>query len=231
MFPQGRGLIALFSGPPGTGKTMAAQVIAAQLGLDLYRIDLSAVVSKYVGETSQRLESILSRAANMDIVLLFDEADALFGKRTEVRDAHDRFANTDTNYLLQAVESYQGIAILASNKTENIDHAFIRRLRYVLEFPKPDGSQRKLLWASILNKMGHTTTLRKLDGKINTIANNLEMTGAQIKFAALSADFASQRDKKMLGMNHLIKGIERELVKEGRTLTGKERERLIELEQ
>ncbi|MCX6224184.1 MAG: ATP-binding protein [Bacteroidia bacterium] len=228
LFPQGRGLIGLFSGPPGTGKTMAAQVIAANLGLDLFRIDLSSVVSKYVGETSQNLERILSRAEHMDIVLLFDEADALFGKRTEVKDAHDRFANTDTNYLLQAIENYRGIAILASNKKENIDNAFIRRLRYVLEFPKPDARQREQIWLKILNKLLADENRPLLNGQIKTLANNVELTGAQIKFAVLSALFAAKRDKKPPEIKHLIRGMEREMMKEGRALSNREREKLME---
>jgi DNA polymerase III delta prime subunit len=230
LFPQGRGLITLFSGPPGTGKTMTAQVIAAELGIDLYRINISTVVSKYVGETSQNLERILSRASHMDIVLLFDEADALFGKRTEVKDAHDRFANTDTNYLLQAIENYQGIAILASNKKENIDQAFVRRLRYVLEFPKPDARQRTQLWNLILSKLIKGSSLPDFNGQLTTLANNVELTGSQIKFALLSAVFASRRDNKKLAMHHLIRGIDRELMKEGRVLTGKERDKLLEYE-
>ena len=153
LFPQGRGLLGLFSGPSGTGKTMAAQVIAAYLGLDLFRIDLSTVVSKYVGETSKNLERILTRAAGMDLVLLFDEADALFGKRTEIREAHDRFANTDTGYLLQAIENYRGIALLATNRKGNIDPAFIRRIRYVLEFPKPDADRRLMIWQRVVGEL------------------------------------------------------------------------------
>jgi replication-associated recombination protein RarA len=228
LFPQGRGLIGLFTGSPGTGKTMAAQVIAAQLSLDLFRIDLSSVVSKYVGETSQNLERILSRAEHMDIVLLFDEADALFGKRTEVKDAHDRFANTDTNYLLQAIENYQGIAILASNKKENIDNAFIRRLRYVLEFPKPDARQREQIWLKILDKLLTDKNRPVLNGQVKNLAGNVELTGAQIKFSVLSALFAAKRDKKLLEMKHLVRGMERELMKEGRALSNREREKLME---
>jgi hypothetical protein len=227
LFPQGRGLIGLFTGSPGTGKTMAAQVIAANLELDLFRIDLSSVVSKYVGETSQNLERILSRAEHMDIVLLFDEADALFGKRTEVKDAHDRFANTDTNYLLQAIENYRGIAILASNKKENIDTAFIRRLRYVLEFPKPDARQRELIWLKILNKLLPDDNRQILNGQLKTLADNVELTGSQIKFAILSALFAAKREKKLPEMKHLIRGMERELMKEGRALSQREREKLL----
>ncbi|MEI7897515.1 MAG: AAA family ATPase [bacterium] len=227
LFPQGRGLIGLFSGPPGTGKTMAAQVIAARLGLELYRIDLSAVVSKYVGETSQNLERILSRAANLDIVLLFDEADALFGKRTEVKDAHDRFANTDTSHLLQAIENYRGIAILATNRKENIDHAFIRRLRYVLDFPKPDAHHRKEIWTKVLDKLLTNEQQPSLNGQLNVLTQ-VELTGSQIKYALLSAVFSAGRDKKNLGMTHLIRGIDRELMKEGRTLSTREREKLME---
>jgi len=227
LFPQGRGLIALFSGPPGTGKTMAAQVIAADLGLDLFRIDLSAVVSKYVGETSQNLERILSRAEHLDIVLLFDEADALFGKRTEVKDAHDRFANTDTNYLLQAIENYQGIAVLSSNKKENIDTAFIRRLRYVLELPKPDARQRKIIWTKVTGKLIKKEHLENLKGNLEVLATDVELTGAQIKFAVLSAMFAAKQNNKPLAMTHMLRGLDRELMKEGRTLSGRERERLL----
>src|SRR5690606_25063836 len=143
LFPQGRGLLALFTGVPGTGKTMAAQVIANAHRMDLIRVDLSAIVSKYIGDTSKHIQRILSRASSMDVVLLFDEADALFGKRTtETKDAHDRLLNTDTNYLLQAIESYPGIAILASNRKSNIDSAFLRRIRHVIEFPRPDAGER-----------------------------------------------------------------------------------------
>jgi ATPase family associated with various cellular activities (AAA) len=153
LFPYGRSLIGLFTGSPGTGKTMAAQVIAATLQLDLFRIDLSTVVSKYIGESSKNIERILARAKNMNVVLFFDEADSLFGKRTDIKDAHDRYANTDTNYLLQAIESYPGIVILSSNKKSNIDSGFTRRLRYVLEFTKPEAAQRLIIWKKIIGEM------------------------------------------------------------------------------
>jgi len=233
LFPQGRGLMALFTGPPGTGKTLAAQVIAAELGLDLFRIALSAVVSKYVGETSKNLERILSRAQRLDIVLLFDEADALFGKRTEIRDAHDRFANTDTNYLLQALEDYQGIAILSTNKKGNIDEGFIRRIRYVVEFPRPDEQQRLDLWQHMIREMAGEEGLapegqlnEPLQGQIEMIAKTTELTGAQIKYAVLAALFKARRDKSSLSMGNLLHGIDRELMKEGRVLTQREKERL-----
>ena len=233
LFPQGRGLMALFSGPSGTGKTMAAQVMAAELGLDLFRIDLAAVVSKYVGETSKNLERILSRAQHMDVVLLFDEADALLGKRTEIKDAHDRFANTDTNYLLQALEDYRGIAILSTNRKNNIDEAFIRRIRYVVEFPRPDAAQRLILWQRVIGELSGEAILttkvtddRTLLTDIKTLANTIELTGAQIKYAVLAAMFAARRERETLCMKHLLRGIDRELMKEGRVLTERERERL-----
>lgn len=227
LFPQGRGLIALLSGPPGTGKTMAAQIIAATLGLDLFRIDLAAVVSKYVGETSQNLERILRRAAHMDVVLFFDEADALFGKRTEIHDAHDRFANTDTGYLLQAIEGYQGVALLATNKKHNIDSAFIRRLRYVLEFPRPDATQRLRIWQRLVTELTDDARTKTLNGTLEALAESVDTTGAQIKLAVLSALFAARRDGAPLAMHHLVRGLNRELMKEGRALSTRERERLL----
>lgn len=228
LISQGRGLIAIFSGESGTGKTMAAQVIAAELGLDLYRIDLSSVVSKYVGETSQNLERIFSGIENMDVVLLFDEADALFGKRTEVRNAHDRFANTDTNYLLQSIENYQGIVLLSTNKKENIDTAFIRHLRYVLEFPKPDAKERKRIWNRIIGVLESEKQISNLKKHINNLANHVELTGAQIKYSILSAKSIAKKEKKKLTLTHLMHGINLEIGKEGRTLSEHERKRLIE---
>jgi SpoVK/Ycf46/Vps4 family AAA+-type ATPase len=231
LFPQGRGLMALLSGPSGTGKTMAAQVIANELGLALFRIDLAAVVSKYVGETSRNLERILSRAQNMDVVLLFDEADALLGKRTEIKDAHDRFANTDTNYLLQALESdYQGIALLSTNRKENIDEAFLRRIRYLIEFPKPDAQQRLILWQRLTTELAgpaakHVRSPAFVQN-LQTIAQGIELTGAQIKYAVLAALFAARRKREPLHTGHLLHGIDRELMKEGRVLTQREKDRL-----
>ncbi len=227
LFPQGRGLIVLFTGPPGTGKTMAAQVIAANLGLDLYRIDLSAVVSKYVGEISKNIERVLSRAARMNAVLLCDEADALFCKRTEVKDAHDRFANTDTNYLLQAIENYPGVAMLASNKKANIDTAFIRRLRYVLEFPKPDVLQRFEIWQRIITEMSGPERLQTLAPVLNKLAESVECTGAQIKFAVLSAIFIARHENADLATPHILRGLERELLKEGLGISSRLQESLL----
>jgi hypothetical protein len=218
LFPQGKSLIALFTGSPGTGKTMAAQVIASALKLDLFRIDLSTMVSKYIGETSKNIEQILSRAKQMDVVLFFDEADSLFGKRTEVKDAHDRYANTDTNYLLQAIEEYSGIIILASNKKSNIDSAFTRRFRYIFEFPKPDAQQRLQLWRSIVNELAGKKTTAELDDDLVKLSGLLEITGAQIKLSVLSALFMGRRDKTDIKLAHLLKGTERELIKEGKSI-------------
>jgi hypothetical protein len=227
LFPQGRGLIALFTGPPGTGKTMAAQVLAAELGLDLFRIDLSAVVSKYVGETSQNLERILSRAAHVDAVLLFDEADALFGRRTEITDAHDRFANTDTNYLLQAIEGYPGVALLATNQRHNLDVAFVRRLRSVLEFPPPEADQRLVIWRRVVAELAGPAALERLAGDLEALAGGIEMTGAQIKFSCLSGVFRARWRGQPLGVRHLLDGVDRELAKEGRGVSERDRVRMF----
>ena len=218
LFPYGRSLVGLFTGSPGTGKTMAAQVIAAALQLDLFRIDLSSVVSKYIGESSKNIERILARAKNMNVVLLFDEADSLFGKRTDIKDAHDRYANTDTNYLLQAIESYPGIVILASNKKSNIDSGFTRRLRYVLEFPKPEAAQRLLIWKKIIGEMTDNNTLTKLETELIKLSTLIEITGAQIKQVVLSALFTARREKTGINISHILAGLERELAKDGRGL-------------
>lgn len=227
LFPQGRGLLALFSGTPGTGKTMAAQVVAANLGLDLFRIDLASVVSKYVGETAQNLQKVLARAAHMHAVLLFDESDTLFAKRTEVKDAHDRYANTDTNYLLQAIESYPGVALLATNQKANIDTAFLRRIRYVLEFPKPDAAQREAILRRVVGELAGADVLEPMGSDLAHLARNLEITGSQIKSAVLTAVFAARRENARLNFAHLLYGIDRELQKDGRALSGRERGRLV----
>ena len=244
IFPQGRGLLALLSGPPGTGKTMAAQVIARNLGYDLYRVNLATVVSKWVGETSQNLERILTRAAAMDAVLLFDEADALFSKRaTEVRDVQDRFANTDTAYLLQAIENYPGIALLTSNQKGSIDPAFRRRLRFVIEFAKPNAAEQETLWKRTITSLAGEDVLARIAPSLPALAQNIESTGAQIKNAVLGAIFMAQRQSSNqsssansptsvggggwgVDTTHIIKSLERELSKEGRAIGVRERERI-----
>ena len=146
---RGFGISALFAGESGTGKTMAAEVIANDLRLDLYRIDLSAVVSKYIGETEKNLRRLFDAAEDGGAILFFDEADALFGKRSEVKDSHDRYANIEINYLLQRIESYRGLAILATNMKSALDTAFMRRLRFIVNFPVPAAAQRKLIWQKV----------------------------------------------------------------------------------
>jgi adenylate kinase family enzyme len=227
LFPRGRGLVALFSGPPGTGKTMAAQIIAADLELDLFRIDLATVVSKYIGETAKHLAQIFTHASRMNGVLLFDEADALFSKRTEVKDSHDRYANADTSYLLQLLEEYSGIIILATNKKQNIDPAFIRRVRYVFEFPWPDSAERRRIWRQVIGELSGNEMLKGLEMTIEALAVNVELSGAQIKNAVLASIFVARRSREPLAMTHLLRGIERELSKEGRSVGTRERERLM----
>jgi hypothetical protein len=215
LFPRGTGLIALLSGPPGTGKTMAAQVIAAELELDLYRIDLASTVNKYIGETAKNLKRLFARAADMNAVLLFDEADALFSKRTEVRDSHDRYANADTNYLLQLIEDYPGVGLLASNKRQNIDEAFVRRVRYLLFFPRPDAGQRLAIWRQIVRELaGEERELALADG-LEQAAVRVEATGAQIKNAVLAAMFLARQTGHPLGVEELRHGLERELSNQG----------------
>jgi MoxR-like ATPase len=225
LFPQGRGVVALFTGPPGTGKTMAAQVTARAMGRDLFRVDLSAVVSKYVGETSKNLRRVLHRAAHTDAVLFFDEADALFGRRTEIQDAHDRYANTDTDYLLQALEAYEGVAVLATNRKGNVDPAFLRRLRFVLDFPLPDADHRTRLWATLVEALhGLDAPLRAC---LERLAREVELSGAQIKGAVLTGVFRARRYERTLSVADLVEGVIRELAKEGRVVGARERERLV----
>jgi adenylate kinase family enzyme len=227
LFPRGRGTIVLMSGPPGTGKTMAAQVIARELELDLVRIDLATTVSKYIGETTKNLKRIFERAAQMHAVILFDEADALFTKRTEVKDAHDRYANADTNYLLQLLESYPGIALLASNRRQNIDVGFIRRIRYALDFPRPGATERRRIWQRLVAELCGPSDLARLEQAILVLSQKLELSGAQIKLAVLAACFASQRLGVPISLEHLIFGAERELNKESRGVTQAEQSQLF----
>ena len=149
-----RGVTVLFAGAPGTGKTMAAEVMAAELGLDLYKIDLSTVISKYIGETEKNLERIFNEAEASNAILFFDEADALFGKRSEVRDSHDRYANVEISYLLQRMEAYNGVTILATNLRSNLDEAFTRRLQFAVDFPFPEEADRLRIWKTLFPARG-----------------------------------------------------------------------------
>jgi adenylate kinase family enzyme len=228
LFPQGQGLLALFSGPPGTGKTMAAQVIAAHLRQDLFRVNLAQYVSKWVGETAKHCELLINQASEMDAVLFFDEADALFAKRSsEMRDAQDRFANTDAAHLLQAIEGYTGVALLATNLKGNIDPAFFRRLRYIVEFSKPDAAQRRLLWDRLVRELAGEARQRSLAPALDAIAAGIEATAAQTKYALLGALFAARRERVELSARHLLLGLENELSKEGRAISPRDREKIL----
>ncbi|MCP5104024.1 MAG: ATP-binding protein, partial [bacterium] len=181
----GKGLNVLFSGPSGTGKTMAAEILANELGLDFYKIDLSCVVSKYIGETEKNLAGIFKEAQTANAVLFFDEADALFGKRSEIKDSHDRYANIEINYLLQEMEQHEGIVILATNFRRNIDDAFSRRVHFSLDFPFPDEEYRLGIWRKIFPHEAPKSP----DIDLEFLAGRFKMSGGSIKNIALYAAF------------------------------------------
>jgi AAA+ superfamily predicted ATPase len=211
----GKGVNALFAGPSGTGKTMAAEIIANALGLDLYRIDLAGVVSKYIGETEKNLDRVFSAAQHANAILFFDEADALFGKRSEVRDSHDRYANIEISYLLQKMEEYDGIAILATNLRQNLDDAFMRRLAFTVHFPFPDEASRRQIWTGIW------PAETPLDGDIDHdfLARQYKLSGGNIKNIALASAFLAAEDEKPVTMAHLFQATRREHQKMGKTLS------------
>jgi AAA+ superfamily predicted ATPase len=213
--PLGKGITALFAGPSGTGKTMAAQVIAASLGMDLYRIDLAGVVNKYIGETEKRLKQVFDDCEHANVLLFFDEADALFGQRTQVKDAHDRYANIEIDYLLQRMEQFDGIAILATNRKNDIDAAFLRRLRFLIDFLPPGPAERLRLWQLSLlpTAPDGTPLLDTLDWDF--LASKLTMTGADIKSAALGAAFLARAAGTRIGMRHILYAARREMTKRG----------------
>jgi hypothetical protein len=219
----GKGLNVLFAGPPGTGKTMAAEILAGELGLDLYKIDLSSVVSKYIGETEKNLSRIFAEAETSNAVLFFDEADALFGKRTEVRDAHDRYANIETGYLLQRMEEYEGIAILATNLKKNLDEAFVRRMQFMLEFPLPSELDRRHIWKRIWPEGAPLAAELDLD----LVAARFQITGGNIRNVALGAAFLAASDGKVIAMSHLWQAMRREYQKMGKVLMDSELETLV----
>jgi AAA+ superfamily predicted ATPase len=215
-FAGGPGLTALFGGGPGTGKTMSAGILAAEAGLDLWRIDLSAVVSKYIGETEKHLERIFTQARDGNAILFFDEADAIFGKRSEVKDAHDRYANIEVAYLLQRLESFPGIVILATNLARNIDPAFARRLHFVIDFPLPDAGLREALWRAALPPSAPRA--ENLD--MAFIARQFAFAGGDIRVAALDAAFAAAADDAPIDMVHLLQAVGRQLLKQGKVPQG-----------
>jgi len=209
---------ALFTGPPGVGKTMAAECIAADLNLPLLVIDVSRTVSKYIGETAKNLSDIVERARRFGCILFFDEADAFFAKRTDMKDSNDRHANADTNHLLQLIERYDGPVVLSTNKPGNIDEAFFRRIRHIIDFHQPDVAQRKQLWVHYTTVLASAAVTSDLESSMCLCAERFELTPAQIKGAVLTAHFDSLRNKTSLALPHLLNGIGRELRKDGRTL-------------
>jgi hypothetical protein len=211
-FSLGRGLNVLFAGDSGTGKTMSAEIIAGDLQLDLFKIDLSCIVSKYVGETERNLSKIFHEAQTSNSILFFDEADALFGKRSEVKDAHDRYANIEINYLLQKMDDYEGIVILATNLRSNLDAAFTRRLNYVVEFPFPDESHRETIWRKVFPQL--TPLCDDIDFEF--LAKRFKLAGGNIKNIALNGAFLASRNGGRVTMEHLIHATRREFQKMGK---------------
>ena len=217
---RGKGVSALFAGPSGTGKTMAAEVIAGELGLDLCAIDLAGVVSKYIGETEKNLDAIFRAADDANAVLFFDEADALFGKRSEVRDAHDRYANIEISYLLQKIEHFEGVAILATNLRQNMDDAFTRRLAFCIPFPFPDAADRRRIWASVWPAEAPLAA----DADLDALAARFPLSGGHIKNMALAAAYLAARDGTAVTMAHLLQAARREFQKMGKVLSDHELE-------
>jgi hypothetical protein len=213
---RGLGITALFAGESGTGKTMAAEVIAGDLGLDLYRIDLSAVVSKYIGETEKNLRKLFDAAEAGGAVLLFDEADALFGKRSDVKDSHDRYANLEVAYLLQRMEAYRGLAVLTTNLASNVDRAFLRRLRFVIQFPFPDQHLRTELWRRVFPAQTPT------QGLDPDALSRLQASGGSIHAMAVSAAFAAAAEGSPVRPEHVLHAAKVEYAKAERTLTATE---------
>ena len=213
-----RGLTALFAGPSGTGKTMAAEVLSGELGLDLYTVDLATVVDKYVGETEKNLDRIFAEAERVNGVLLFDEADALFGKRSEVRDAHDRYANVEVAYLLQRMELFEGIAILATNLRSNLDEAFARRLDAIVDFPEPDEEYRLRLWDKCLG----ANVPRTNDLDLPFMAKSFKLSGGGIRNIAVTAAYLAADADRPVGMSDLVLATQREYRKLGRMVVESE---------
>ncbi len=213
---RGLGISALFEGESGTGKTMAAEVLANELHLELFRIDLSAVVSKYIGETEKNLARVFDAAEDRGAILLFDEADALFGKRSEVKDSHDRYANIEVSYLLQRMEAYRGLAILTSNQKAALDSAFQRRLRFVIHFPFPDAGEREAIWRRVFPA---AAPVRDLD---YARLAQLHMAGGNIRNIALNAAFHAAEAGEPVGMAHLLRAAHGEAAKRERPLSGAE---------
>ena len=210
---RGLGTCALFAGGSGTGKTTAAEVVAGELGIDIFAVDLARVVSKYIGETEKNLATIFDEARDCNAVLFFDEADALFGKRSEVRDSHDRYANIEVSYLLQRIEEFDGIAILATNRRQQLDEALLRRLSFVISFPFPDEKSRKRIWNVVWPNVPRTE-----DVDLAELARRFALSGGNIRNIALAASFLAAADGRAVTMEHLLRATRREYQKLGKAL-------------
>lgn len=210
----GKGVSMLFAGPPGTGKTMAAQVVANDLGLEMYKVDLSQVVSKYIGETEKNLNEVFNEAKKSNVILFFDETDAILGKRTEVKDSHDKNANLETAYLLQKMEEYDGITVMTTNYKENIDSAFFRRISYVIHFAFPDAAARKAIWKGIFP--ARTPLDEGVD--FDYLARQFEFSGGSIKNIAVAAAFMAASEGVSVDMGHIVRAVKYETGKQGKIM-------------
>lgn len=209
------GITVLFAGQPGTGKTMAAGIIASELKLDIYKIDLSTIVSKYIGETEKNLERIFQEAEASNAILFFDEADALFGKRSEVRDSHDRYANIEISYLLQRMEAYDGITILATNMRSNLDEAFTRRLQFAVDFPFPEDTDRLRIWETLFP----SDVPRQKNIDFEFLAKRYRLAGGNIRNIIINAAYLAASDGGMVSMDHILHSARREMQKMGRLVS------------
>lgn len=212
-YAYGRNVSAFFAGPPGTGKTMAVHVLSDMLELPLYRIDLSRIVDKYIGETEKRLEEVFDVAEKNNAILFFDEADSIFGKRSEVNDSKDRYANTEVSYILQRMEEYDGIVILATNYKKNIDEAFMRRIRYMVEFPFPSEDMRRQIWES---SFADKVPLEDID--FAYLARQFEFSGGSIKNIVLNAVFLAASQNHPVNMKDILQSVRTENMKMGKTM-------------
>jgi SpoVK/Ycf46/Vps4 family AAA+-type ATPase len=209
--PYGRGVTALFFGSSGTGKTMAAMGVARRLGIQILRLDLSRVVSKYIGDTEKNIDRVFTDAQRSGAAILIDEADALLGKRSEVKDAHDRYANIEVAYLLQRMEAYEGLAILTTNMRKNLDPAFLRRLRFIVDFPKPDAEARERIWRQCLPGGSHDVD----DAEFRQLARRIDITGGQIRQITLRAAFIAAAAGTQISLEHIAYAAGAELAKNG----------------
>jgi SpoVK/Ycf46/Vps4 family AAA+-type ATPase len=214
--PGARGVRMLCSGPPGTGKTLSAEVMAHELGVDLLMVDISRVVSKWIGETEKNLAEVFDTAERAECVLFFDEADALFGRRTDVSDAHDRYANLETAYLLARLERFEGLAILSTNLRQNVDPAFIRRLEFVVDFDEPGRAEREALWRCHLPPEAPLAP----DVDLLELVGLYPIVGALIRNAAVAAGFLAAAEGGPITRSHLVRAVRREYEKSGRAFPG-----------